>query len=240
MKKIKNYGKRKGIRDIWWNAFMVKDCTNWEPGDIPFCPTEKIEIPADLVTWTEAVRIHNKNRKREGDYRHDAYICFYCDDYLFDGPKGIWNDYNKAIEIIRHFAGMITPDFSTYKDFPTPLKAWNTYRMRAFGFWCALQGINVINNVRWSPDTLDICFKGIPKDSIICLGVVASDLRKSENWPEYERYLKLLVKDLRPKIILVYGSARYRFFKDLQTQGIVIKSYQQARNRKKASAGDAL
>ena len=26
MKKIKNCGKRKGIRDIWWNAFFVKDC----------------------------------------------------------------------------------------------------------------------------------------------------------------------------------------------------------------------
>ena len=80
--------------------------------------------------------------------------------------------------------------------------------------------------------------EGIPKNSIVCLGVVASDIRKSANWPEYEKYLKLMVQELRPRIILVYGSARYKFFKDLQNQGIVVKSYQAARNRKKAPAGD--
>lgn len=239
MKKIKYYGKRKGIRDIWWNAFMVKNCRKWCNGDIPECPTAKVEIPTDLLTWTEAVKIHNKMKKSYKNYKYDAYICFYLDDYKFDGLHGIWNDYHKAIEIIRHFAGIISPDFSTYKDFPIPLKVWNTYRMRTFGFWCATQGINVINNVRWSPEIIDICFKGIPKNSVICLGVVASDLRHSENWPEYEYYLKKMVRELKPKIILVYGSSRYKFFKDLQKQGIVIKSYQTARNRKKATAGDA-
>lgn len=240
MKKIKNTGKRKGIKDIWWNAFMVKECTKWEQGGIPFCPTEKIEIPADLITWPEAVKIHNREKKSVENYKYNAYICFFCDDYLFDGLYGIWNCYYKAIEIIKHFSGIISPDFSTYMDFPTPLKAWNIYRMRAFGFWCSTQGINVINNVRWSPDTLDICFKGIPKKSIVCLGVVASDIRKSVNWTEYEHYLKIMVKELQPEIILVYGSARYKFFKDLQKQGILIKSYQIARNRKKAAAGDCL
>lgn len=50
MKKIVNHGKRKGIRDIWWNAFMVSACKDWADGDIPGCPTEKIEIPAKLLT----------------------------------------------------------------------------------------------------------------------------------------------------------------------------------------------
>lgn len=238
MKKISNCGKRKGIKDIWWNAFFVKTCVKWALGDIPECPTELIEIPEDLLTWPEAVKLYNKLIKKNKNFRHNAYVCFFCDDYLFDGPRGIWNDYHKAIEILKHFAGMISPDFSTYKDFPTPLKVWNTYRMRAFGYWCTTQGINVINNVRWSSDTMDICFKGIPKNSIVCLGVIASDIRKAINWPEYEYYLKLMVQELQPKIILVYGSARYKFFKELQNQGIVVKSYQTSRNRKKAAAGD--
>lgn len=242
MKKIKNHGNRKGIKDVW-NAFMVKDCRNWAEGDIPECPTKKIEIPADLLTWPEAVNIHNKERRKNPNYKYDAYICFYCDDHLFDGIGGIWNNYHKAIEIFKHFSGIITPDFGTNDDFVTPLKSWNTYKMRAFGFWCTTQGINVINNVRWSPDTIDICFKGIPKNSIICLGVIASGLRYSENRPEYEFYLKQALKELKPKIILVYGSAKYQFFYDLQKQGIIVKSYPTARskwNTKKALAGDAL
>ncbi len=237
------YGKRKGIRDIWWNAFMVRECRNWAEGDIPECPTRKIEIPNDLLTWPEAVRIHNKEKKQNPDYKYDAYICFYCDDYLFDGPRGIWYDHYKAIEIFKHFSGIISPDFSTCKDFPMSLKLWNTYRMRAFGFWCDTYGINVINNVRWSSDTINYCFKGIPKNSIVCLGVIASDLQHSENRPEYEFYLRQMVNELQPKIVLVYGSARYSFFQDLQNKGIVVKSYKTARskwNKKKAIAGDVL
>ncbi len=237
MKKIRNVGKRKGIRDIWWNAFMVKECQNWSDNDIPECPTARIEIPPDLLTWPEAVRLHNRMKKEDSYYKSSAYICFYCDDYLFDGTRGVWHCYYKAIEIIKHFAGIITPDFSTYKDFPRPLKAWNTYRMRAFGFWCTSQGINVINNVRWSADTLDICFKGIPKDSVICLGTIASGLKKTANRAEYEQYLKIMIQELRPRIILIYGSARYKFFKELQASGIVVKSYQTARNRKYCSRG---
>ncbi len=239
MKRVKNNGYRKDLRDIWWNAFMVKSCIKWE-NDIPFCPTNKIEIPKDLIHWRDAVTLYNKMIKEDKNFKFDSYVCFYIDDYKFDGINGIWFNYNKAIEILKHFAGIISPDFSTYADFPVHLKNWNTYRMRAFGYWCAEQGINVINNVRWSPDSLNICFSGIPKNSVICLGVVASGLKKRENLAEYEYYLKEMVKRLKPKIILVYGSAKYTFFKDLQNQGIVVKSYQTARNRKKAYAGDAL
>lgn len=95
MKKTINYGKRKGIRDIW-NAFMVKECSKWNEGDIPQCPTARVEIPTDLITWVEAVRIHNKMKKQNANYKYDAYICFFCDDWLFDGPRGIWNDYNNG------------------------------------------------------------------------------------------------------------------------------------------------
>ena len=69
MKKIKNCGKRKGIRDIWWNAFFVKDCRSWDEGDIPECPTAKVEIPADLITWVEAVRVAIASRHSCNNFR---------------------------------------------------------------------------------------------------------------------------------------------------------------------------
>ena len=47
-----------------------------------------------------------------------------------------------------------------------------------------------------------------------------------------------MIQKLLPKIVLVYGSARYSFFKELQKQGIIVKSYKTARNKKKAPAGD--
>ena len=78
MYKINNFGIRKGMKDIWWNAFMVKSLEekNWEYKDIPLCQTGKIEIPEALITWTEAINIHRKEIRKNKNYRYNAYICF--------------------------------------------------------------------------------------------------------------------------------------------------------------------
>lgn len=139
---------RRNLKDIW-NAFMV-DGAVFTENDIPVCPTTALAIPSRIITYSEAKTIHNKNIKEDSNYFFDAFVCFYEDDQNFDGVRsGIWWHPGKAYEILKHYAGIITPDFSTYQDFPEPLKVWNTYRMRAFGYWygtmCEKQ---VINNVR--------------------------------------------------------------------------------------------
>lgn len=238
MKKIRYHGIRLSLKDIWWNAFMVKDCKEWDKYNIPFCRTLREEIPEDLVIWKQAITIYRNQIKKNKNFKCKAYICFYLDDCLFDTVNGIWFDYNKAFEIIKHFGGIITPDFSTNSDFPPVLKNWNTYRMRAFGFWCSTMGINVINNVRWSKDTLDICFRGIPKNSIVAIGTVASRLKKLNNRGDFEVYLIKMIEELRPHTILVYGSSNYPCFKSLWTSGIKIITYPSRRNTKKDYSGD--
>ena len=49
MKKIKYTGVRPNILDVWWNAFMVKDCKEWDEYNIPFCRTLKEDIPEDVI-----------------------------------------------------------------------------------------------------------------------------------------------------------------------------------------------
>ncbi len=238
MKKIKYSGNRPNLLDIWWNAFMVKDCKEWDRSNIPFCKSLKDEIPEDLVSWKDAKEIFKNRIKEDKNFKHRAYIHFYLDDFLFDGIHGIWFDYNKAYEIINHFSGIISPDFSLFSDFPLPLKWWNVYRMRAFGFWCTTLGINVINNVRWDKDILDICYQGIPKDGIISIGVVASRLKYLKKRGDFEQYFIKMIEELRPHTIIIYGSTNYDCFKSLWTSGINIVSFPSRRNKKKADAGD--
>ena len=218
-------GPRKGCKDIW-NAFMVRGAA-FSPNDTPYCPTTALSVPANLVSYEEAKTIH-RNAMRNGhtDYCIKAFIHFWIDDQKFDGArKGIWQCPLEALEIIRHFAGIITPDFSTNADFPEPIKLYNTYRMRAFGFWIASQGIPVINNVRWgTAETWRYCWDGIAHNSIVAVGTVASGLRKLENRPLFEIGLAKMVEELRPHSILVYGSANYKCFDDLRSQGIYIKA----------------
>ena len=216
---------RKGIKDIW-NAFMCEDADFSKKNDIPFCPTTATEIPTDIIPWDKAKAIYKSKIRSDKNFRYNAFVCFYLDDHKFDGKNGIWNNPQNALKIIRHFEGVITPDFSTNQDFPKPLKTYNTYRMRAFGFWLGKNGLKVINNVRWgTKETYSYMFDGLPKNSILCIGTVGGSPRKHIDRKRFEKGLFELVKRYSPHTIIVYGSANYPCFQKLAEQGIKIKSY---------------
>ncbi|MCR4929399.1 MAG: DUF4417 domain-containing protein [Lachnospiraceae bacterium] len=216
---------RSSCRDVW-NAFMAEG-TKFGQHDIPFCPTTATELPKDQLTWDEAKSIYHKHIKQKNyDFYVNAFINWYTDDYKFDNSHGIWYESNKALEIIQHFAGIITPDFSTYQDFPIPIKLYATYRMRMFGYWAGNKGIRVINNVRWgTEETYSYCFEGIPDNSIVSIGTVGGGPRKLNNRERFEKGLYKMVEVLHPHTILVYGSANGECFYNLSKQGIKIVSY---------------
>lgn len=218
---------RKSCKDIW-NAFMVKGANfTTNNNDIPFCPTTSKRLPTELVTWKRALTIYNKHIQK-GDYsfKYNAFICWYIDDYTFDGKGGIWYNYKHVLNVASHFEGVITPDFSTYQDFPEPIKIYNTYRMRAYGYWLGKNGIEVINNVRWgTEETFKYSFDGLPENDILSIGVVGGGPRKLVDRNRFENGLKELVNRIKPKVIIVCGSSNYKCFEELKEMGIIIKSY---------------
>ncbi len=225
---------RKGIKDVWWRPYMVSGA-KFSENDIPFCPTTATEMPALILTYKEAKEMYRKEiRRHNKDFMSLAYVCFYGD---FDSFKGIWFRSSHAYKVLSHFAGIITPDFSLYQDFPLPLKLWNVYRMRAFGYWFGtLCGHAVINNVRWgTSETFWYCFDGIPENSVVAIGTVGGSPRKLDDRERFEEGLKELVRRLHPHTIIVYGSANYKCFKELEEQGITILAYPSKTN--KAFAG---
>lgn len=216
--------KRNGCKDIW-NAYMTSGahfCTC----DIPYCPTTATELPHTIVTWEEAKAIYKTEFSTKSDFKHDAFVCFYIDDYKFDGARGIWHDANHALNILNHFAGVITPDFSTYQDFPEPLKIYSTYRMRLIGYWLGKNGIPVINNVRWgTEETYRYCFEGIPKNSIVAIGTVGGNPHKYVDRVRFENGLYEMIRTIQPHTIIVYGSAKYKCFEVLKSQGIDVVAF---------------
>ena len=92
---------RKGCKDVF-NAYMCEGAT-FTQNDIPVCPTTAIAPPEDVVTWEEAKSIYKKQlRLKNNDFKHNAFVCFYIDDYKFDGPRGIWHDSAHALKVLRH------------------------------------------------------------------------------------------------------------------------------------------
>lgn len=217
---------RSGCHDMW-NAFMFKGAEFVLGSDIPVCNSTKEIIPHELISFEDAKHIYKSKIRECPTFFVDAFIHFYIDDQKFDGTtSGIWSNPYKALEIIRHFAGAITPDFSTNADFPDAIKRYNTFRMRAFGQWLISNNITVINNVRWGTiETWDYCFDGIPYGSIVSIGTVASGLKKLENRPLFEDGLRKLVDLIHPSTIIVYGSSKYSVFDELSKEGINIVSF---------------
>lgn len=223
-KKYDSVTVRKGCRDIW-NAFMVKGATFTEH-DIPHCPNTAKKIPDKIITYQEAEKTY-RNSKNKKDLYIDAYVCFYLDDHKFDMGNGVWFNSRYAAKVLSHYAGIITPDFSTNQDFPTAIKFYNTYRMRAFGYWYGnILKRNVYNNVRWgTEETYKYCYDGLPKNDILFVGTVGSGIKKLINRPIFNHGIREMVNRLSPHTILVYGSANYPIFYELASQGICIISY---------------
>lgn len=212
---------RKSCRDIW-NAFMVKGAV-YTAHDIPFCPTTATEIPKNIINYQEAEELYRKSVDKENFYIN-AYVCFYIDDYKFDMGNGVWFNYRYAAKVLSHFAGIITPDFSTNQDFAEPLKLYNTYRMRAFGYWYGkILKRKVYNNVRWgTKETYEYCFNGIPTNSIVAIGTCGGNPKMLINRKRFEDGLFEMVRRLSPHTIIVYGSAKYTCFDELRKQKINI------------------
>lgn len=216
---------RRGCKDMW-NAFMVKNAIFSDTADMPsFKSTDS--IPKILIGYDEAKRIHNLMKKTNPEYTVKAYVHFYIDDNKFDGKcSSIWFYPLDAYEILRHFSGIITPDFSTNQDFPEPLKIYNTYRMRCFGYWLYSLGIPVIHNVRWgTEESWNYCFDGIAQGSNICIGTVASSLNLLVNRKIFEAGLIEMTRRVQPNTIMTYGSSNYSFFNSLRKSNIEIITF---------------
>lgn len=219
--------KCSGIVDVW-NAFMVEGA-EFDVGDIPVCPTTAKGVPRSVISWPEAKSLHKKMLKRgEKDYGLDAFVHFYVDDGKFDGKRcGIWTHPKEALKVLKHFSGVITPDFSTNQDFPEPIKMIATYRMRAFGYWLGKEGIDVVNNVRWgTSETWRYSFSGIPKHSTVSVGTVGGSPRKLCDRARFEDGFFEMLERLDPRAIVVVGSASYGCFDEARKRGIAIIRFQ--------------
>lgn len=225
---------RPGLKDMW-NSYMVAGVKSeeWSENDIPFCPTTAADLPQSLVSYSTAKTLHRKMLIQKGsDYHINAYLHCYIDDSKFDGPfNSIWKSPNRLLRIAEHYEGIITPDFSTYVDFPDPIRRYNTYRMRAFGRCAADLGYRVINNVRWGfSRTWKYDFDGLPHNSLVAIGTVGSGIRYIENRPLFDSGLREFIRTHSPHTLIICGSVHLPVFDELKNQGICVLHFDSETN----------
>ena len=136
--------------------------------------------------------------KREGKGVH-----FFVDDYQFNR---LWTDIDRYIPMLSQFRYVMSPDFSTYTDFPKAIQIYNHYRKHWVGAYLQEAGIQVIPTISWStPDSFEWCFDGEPEGATVAVSSVGCMNSKEKKALFLAGYTEM-VRRLQPETIIFYGS----------------------------------
>lgn len=136
-----------------------------------------------------------KERDRKG-------VHFFVDDYQFNR---IWQTPDKYLNMLSEFDCVMSPDFSTYTDFPKALQIYNHFRKHWIGAYLQLHGIRVIPTISWSDEkSFEWCFDGEPVGSTVAVssvGCMSSKRKEAAFLKGYEE----MIRRLDPETIIFYG-----------------------------------
>lgn len=204
---MKKNGSRNGCVDVF-NAFLIENAKFEGMFDFP-CIDGSDEIPNKLIPFSKTTTLKET----------DAWVHFFEDDVMFER---IWRNPRHYLGIIKRYKGMILVDFSLYRDMPLIMQLWNIFRSRAMGSYFERNGINVIPNIRFGDErTFEMSCVGIRQNSIIAIGSHGT-IKDIDDRQIFTEGLDYVVKRLRPKVIVIYGSVPKGIFDKYRHMGIEI------------------
>lgn len=176
-----------------FKAWMVKDAFFVGKYEFPEIGSNSEELPNAVIPFNKAL----------SSSEYDRWVHFYIHDVEFER---IWNNPRQYLQLLKKYKGVITPDFSMYRDMPLAIQIWNTYRNRVLGYWLENNGINIIPNISWGDErSYEFCFDGIRKNSIIAIGTYGTAKKKSDRY-YLEKAVKEALERIKPSYIVIYGS----------------------------------
>ena len=162
--------------------------------EIPEIKPVQYEGGCEWVSFNEAKTC--KERGKKG-------IHFFVDDYRFNR---IWTNIDRYISMLSRFQYVMSPDFSTYTDFPNAMQIFNHYRKHWVGAYLQETGIQVIPTISWStPDSFEWCFDGEPEGAAVAISSIGC-MKEKKSKELFLKGYKEMVRRLRPETIIFYGN----------------------------------
>lgn len=129
-------------------------------------------------------------------------VHFFIDDYQFNR---LWNNPDRYLDLLGQFQYVLTPDFSTYTDFPKAIQIYNHYRKHWIGAYLQENDIKVIPTISWSTeDSFKWCFDGEPEGGTVAVSSVGCMNSKAKKELFVKGY-NAMVEKLHPESIIFYG-----------------------------------
>ena len=164
--------------------------------DLPLTAT----VPSSLAAW------HIPRQREHAAATGGAVHCF-LDDYRFETA---WSSPERAARRVLTVGVGLTPDFSLWRDTPSAIGIWQTYRSRWVGaFWHAL-GVDVIPTVSWSDAaSLEYSTAGIAHGSVIALSSVGVSTADAVSVDLFRSGVEQVLDRIEPSVVLAYGRLRH-------------------------------
>ena len=184
----------------------TRGCENFGKND--FKCVGRFDIPVLSPTKYRAGEFVPFNSALTDDKARDTKtVHFFIDDYQF---IRVWNYPDRYIPMLSQFQQVLSPDFSTYSDFPTALQLWNHYRKHWVGAYWQSLGLDVIPTISWSTaDSFEWCFDGEPLGSCVAVSSVGA-LSDDESLELFVSGYREMLRRLEPEQVLFYGKVPFQ------------------------------
>ena len=216
---------KKNNYDVF-HSFLIENVDYDDYIELPVIKTSD-KLPKKVVTFSKAMT------KSWTDF--DCWVVFYEHDKEFER---LWNNPKQYLDKLKKFKGVISPDFSLYRNMPLVMQMWNTYRGRAVACWLQNNDVEIIPNLRFGDErTFSFCFDGIEENKTVAVGTHGC-IKRKEDKIFFKIGLARMVQRLSPKTIIVYGSAPDNIFKPYKDMGINIIAFESefSKSRKQVTA----
>lgn len=171
------------------------------PLDIPMLQP----VDCDVEHWISF------NYARTCDERAIHGVHFFIDDYQFNR---LWSNPDGYLQMLQQFSAVMTPDFSTYTDFPKVIQMYNHYRKHWLGAYWQYHGIRVVPTISWSDeDSLNWCFDGEPVGGTVAVSAVGTQMDDTSRGLFRMGY-EAMVEKLHPERVIFYGAVPAEFEAD--------------------------
>lgn len=187
-----------------YNLNLLKSCTFAGTFQMPKVGAYSGELPVKLKPFHET--IHRKQVLMHiGDRSkcvNKEFVHFFLDDYQFER---LWNAPERYLTTLCSYAGVLSPDFSLYRDMPLAMQIWNTYRNRVLAGWMQQHGIGVIPTVSWSDSSsYNFCFDGLPKYGTFAISTVGAQKNRNARRLFRDGFREFMRRCM-PDTLVVYG-----------------------------------
>lgn len=160
--------------------------------DIPLIKKDEIEL--------SKIKLRSFSNTKFNDSRNiGKTIHFFIHDYKFEYT---YSNPELALEKVKQYTYLLSPDFSLYTDMPLLLQMYNTFKNRWVGAYWQSKGLKVIPTISWSDErSFDFCFDGVEEGSIVAVSTHGNQKAKEEFLLGYNKMLE----KIKPSGILCYG-----------------------------------